>query len=437
MWTLDEALKLTSLSSDRVRLDELRRIYPQDRADQQTLLDLFQSARAEALALERAGDAGSANEAWKRSRAVEGRLEADRERFHEVGGAEDAIRDRFSAMMAEGRAEGVGKATASSGELVAIPAKAWSRARIDWERSALSYGRSPNRVDLVAVRVRPWLHGPDVPTLLSGRSLPEAFKRFVLGDPEFVSIVERARDCALGGYPCHCGTVLDGQFTDKDPLWPAALGEYDLLVEWMDAFGGQFAHLSPVARCGKLDKLADGSSENRHTFMVIRKAEEVVLDRMKRFLAPLRSGEIVARGEEDAYRGQSIIPAEYWSRSTVRIDFMKDEMWSFKPGAPPPTEAKWTGLVLSRREAPRVSSEVREAEQRNKGGRPPKHAWPEAYDRLAIELGKVGHPGTGAALARMMADRFNDMGVDPPAHEDIIGWLKKEKAALWAFVTRG
>lgn len=405
-----------------------------------------------------------------------------------------AIQDAFLKMMAAGRAEGLGTAEESPGELVAIPARDWPAARIDWDHSAGSFGSFDKRyrheyrralaahydalskvpegaeeeiarleaglrstlraiaargdgkpVRMVSVRVRPWLHHSDVPGLVAGLPLSGAFRRFVLGDPEFAAIVDRASKCFPGQYSCMCSDVLDGGFAFNQRLWPADLTDYDLAVEWMDALPGRFARLPPAERRGALDWLARESAEDRAAFAIVRAAEAVVRDRMNRLLDPLRSGAIVATGRMAGRVERAEISPAIWARPSTRVDFVEGDLFrdldspSERGKRPPALE--WTEVMLSLPLAekappalplPPAPPEALEEAPRPKGGRPPKHDWNSAFARLMDKLLGGAEPESGDALAGLMFLCFQEMKArNPPDTEQISRWLRTTHDRLW------
>jgi hypothetical protein len=51
-----------------------------------------------------------------------------------------------------------------------------------------------------------------------------------------------------------------------------------------------------------------------------------------------------------------------------------------------------------------------------------------------IKVGLNGHPETGADLARMMQDCFQEMGEEAPTEEYAEKWLRTNMPMVWEFV---
>jgi hypothetical protein len=224
----------------------------------------------------------------------------------------------------------------SSGELVAtgrFDAPTAQAILIDpKEFSALGGSGSPStnlvrvsgaEVQVFDVRVFPVLRAPDAPNYLNGLSLSEAFRRYVINDPEVVALAKRL----LKTDARHSTVFLEGQAPGYfvDFHWPLESTASAVAYRFVD---------SPVVFMD--DPIPTPSAS-------IAAVSEALADRMAGLRGLLASGRIVAVGAFAQTGIEVPIGRFQWRRSGMSIDVSNGDLCE---GHDYRAVAKWTGLGL-------------------------------------------------------------------------------------------
>jgi hypothetical protein len=174
------------------------------------------------------------------------------------------------------------------------------------------------------VQVYPALLAPCRTDLVAGRSLSDAFRKYVLEDPEFTALAEHA----ARQNPEARSIVKEGQAggADNDWRWPVELSRFSSLT---DVINGRRSFWDKQA-------MADES---------YRDAYEVLWDRYKHLLSLFKSGDILAKGTHVGTGNVVGIDVVQWSRRGLWVDvrngdLLEEENQKFV--------LKWTGLTLEK-----------------------------------------------------------------------------------------
>ena len=214
------------------------------------------------------------------------------------------------------------------GELSAAPqliaAEIWpALTNIGWEASAVGENRRGGAVFL-AVQVYPALLAPCRTDLVAGRSLSDAFRKYVLEDPEFTALAEHA----ARQNPEARSIVKEGQAggADNDWRWPVELSRFSSLT---DVINGRRSFWDKQA-------MADES---------YRDAYEVLWDRYKHLLNLLKSGDVLVKGTHAGTGHVVGIDVAQWSRRGLWLDVRSGDLLEEENQK---LVLKWTGLALEK-----------------------------------------------------------------------------------------
>jgi hypothetical protein len=202
---------------------------------------------------------------------------------------------------------------------------------LDWSRSpssTLNQAAGPE-VEIFNVRVFPVLHAPNAGAYLDGLSLTDAFRRYVIDDPEVVVLAKRF----LKTDARHSAVFLEGQAPGffVDFHWS--------LDSTASAIAYQFVAL-PIITSG--DLLPRPSVE-------LTAVSEVLADRIQRLRDILADGRIVAFGTFAQTGVEGPIGHLQWIRSGISIHARNGD---FCEGPDHRAVARWTGLSLRLPTAP-------------------------------------------------------------------------------------
>jgi hypothetical protein len=184
-------------------------------------------------------------------------------------------------------------------------------------------GIAGSDVQIFNVRVFPVLHAPNAPAKLNGQSLREVFRRYVIRDPEVVSLAKRV----LKDGDRHSAVFRDGQAPGPsgDFHWPlqttASLIEYrfdDSHLIYLDA---------PLPTASK----------------AISAVSKVLADRIGALRRLLASGQVVAFGTFAQTGIEGPIGRFQWTRSEISIDVESGDLCHGEDYRAVP---KWTGVDL-------------------------------------------------------------------------------------------
>ena len=149
-----------------------------------------------------------------------GELLADVDRRRPFGGEPLflALDDAGGHDQAVGRLAAWGRSGSALAGLSPIPPSAWSHLRITNYRRSIVTELTTAKTMVLDVRIYPVLEAPNAADLLSGMTIAEAFSGFVLGDPQWTALSERA--VAAGE-----GLIEPGhQWLLYAALWPVTCG---------------------------------------------------------------------------------------------------------------------------------------------------------------------------------------------------------------------
>lgn len=229
--------------------------------------------------------------------------------------------------------------------------------------------------------------------LLAGLTLGEAFRNFILDDPEVIAHGKSA----IEAEPLCRSVFEDAWFGGSSgKTWPAKYEKWDFAYRW----------------CSVGVIIVDGPQEPPPP-EAVQAAAEVLRNRYAELIGVFRNGKVIASGMSVNGSMVSSIPRALWSDEDVFIDFANS------------TVSGWKGVELS---AP--LNDIPEP-QKNKGGAPPKYLWKPVFSRVALRLGKKGMPETGSELADWMLEAFDEEGDEAPEKDYVKTWLKINHPLLW------
>jgi len=196
---------------------------------------------------------------------------------------------------------------------------------LDWSGPPSSTLNGPARsgVEVINVRVFPVLRAPNAANYLNGLSLTEAFRRYVIGDPEVVALAKRV----LKTDPGESAVFLEGQ----------APGPFVDFHWSLDATSSAIAFrfvASPLVIIG--DPLPTPSE-------AISAVSEVLADRIGALRDVLAGGKVVAFGTAMQTGIEGPIGPLQWIRSGISIDVSRGDLCDGQDHRAVP---KWTGLSL-------------------------------------------------------------------------------------------
>jgi len=206
------------------------------------------------------------------------------------------------------------------------------------EFSALGWSGSPStnlvrvsgtEVQVFDVRVFPVLRAPNAPRYLNGLSLTEAFRRYVINDPEVVALGRRL----LKNDARHSAVFLEGQVPGffVEFHWPLDTTASAIAFRFID---------SPLMMLGK--PLPTPSA-------AISAVSQVLADRIAGLKDILVCGQIVAFGAFAQTGIEGPIGRLQWIRSGISMDVSNGDLCEGEDYRAVP---KWTGLSLRLPEAP-------------------------------------------------------------------------------------
>ena len=206
--------------------------------------------------------------------------------------------------------------------------------------SAVGEGRRGGMVFL-AVRVFPALLAPGRAELLAGFTLSEAFKKFVIDDPEVSALGKRALQVAprfervLVQGCCH----VDG--TDE---WP-------MVFDGTDVIG--IVHPDPEKR-SVIGYLRDPDPEP------VVDAAEALTSRYSSFLEVMRRGEVEAEGLPVVSGHSARILRSIWSHGDFYFNSQSGDVFEVNPACQNPPEdwllKRWVAVMLRRTDQPGINT---------------------------------------------------------------------------------
>jgi hypothetical protein len=195
-----------------------------------------------------------------------------------------------------------------------IPASAWDALRIKRFKSSLLSERNKNRIEIFDVRTFPTLESEAALQCLQGKTIVEAFERFVFGSPDIIQ--KQRRSVASGGRPLALGT----EHRLFQAIWPVRVESW-------------FAS-APADLCADEHERARSAG-----------ADGLLSRRFGRLIDYLVRGEIVAEGLS-ASRGLCRIPREEWYGAGRLLDLAGGSLLESAPNNSKPYRILFSGLRL-------------------------------------------------------------------------------------------
>ena len=264
------------------------------------------------------------------------RLQADQQhgRLQDAADvAERAVVEKFYELLVEERLVTIGSFKTPSAAPSIIRPQAWKFIRVRKWDTSVAQERTPDKCLWYDVQVFPALLAPNAVDLLAGSSLRDAFQRFVLDDPEVVSL----RAPALKVAPHFSRLFMDGSHSVHCTAeeWPLHLAGRDLVgVVHPDR-----AKCSPFGYAGRPDP------------MVAVAAVDALLQRWTSLLDLLRRGDLVAEGLPSVARYPPIIPASVWSHDDFSLGVRTGNVFEFNPNSHDRYDRlikRWSAVMLRR-----------------------------------------------------------------------------------------
>lgn len=245
------------------------------------------------------------------------------------GEIEDKIFISFQEIMARGELVAYGgRSTDQSLEL--IDRALWMQhLEIDWKTSTVGE-RGLKALAFQDVIVFPRLLSPDNAKLLDGRSLSEAFKELVLGDPEVAAMGRRAIELS----PDYARVFRDGRRTKYGVVeWPVACDRWVLTGA---------VHPDPE----KQSAFDGPDADPLEVFM----AAEALEHRYRRLMELLGIGELEAVGVSANSGSIEMLPRSIWSHEDFWIDVDGNVLQETEQTSR--AQRRWVGVLLRRTHAP-------------------------------------------------------------------------------------
>jgi len=198
---------------------------------------------------------------------------------------------------------------------------------LDWHGSPSTslVGVAGSDVQVFNVRVFPILRAPNAAAYLNGLSLTEAFRRYVIEDPEVSALAK----CVLKTGARHSSVFLEGQAPGPfvDFHWPLDTTASAIAFRFVD---------SPLGIIG-------------NPSAAILAVSEVLADRIAALRDMLACGKVVAFGTFVLSGIEGPIGRLQWIRSGISVDASKGDLCEGEDHRAVP---KWTGLSLRLPDAP-------------------------------------------------------------------------------------
>ncbi len=263
----------------------------------------------------------------------------------ELAAADAQLRTSFRAHLTAGTLIAFGRPGSVAAERQVIPSDIWpALTNVDLDSSYAGDGRRDG-VAYHAVQVFPALLAPsrqEVVAKLSGMTLSEAFRTYVLGDPQVKALAK----LAIAAAPEYRRTYDEGRCHPHGmEQWPMRTG-------------------SPIAGMDLFDDPEWAELLSLPQPPVVVRACKALKERFDALFGSLRSGELIARGVSASDGKEAPIIRSVWSHDDFFFDARKGDMWQRMPRSDNKwgVEPRWHGVMLEQ------SSEF--------------HVKPIAHDRL-------------------------------------------------------
>jgi hypothetical protein len=204
-----------------------------------------------------------------------------------------------------------------------IERAAWSRLRLVDLQHSIVQECGERAVTIHNVRIFPLVHFDESIAEVTGCSLAEAFRRFVLEDPEVVSSQKRIPE-----WKRYEEVFVEGQMPGPvvSFLWPVEVTGDDLAYDFVRSI------------------FIDLYSDLPKPSATIRHVAEVIVDRWQRLRQRLIAGEILARGTFARTGMVQYLDPLQWARQGLSVDVKSGDLIEFEDRKP---IVRWSGLSLS------------------------------------------------------------------------------------------
>ena len=244
----------------------------------------------------------------------------------------DAIQvatDALCRSLASGKLIAYGNLADSHSEPSSIPAELWPATEIKWV--TLELYNEQLGATFRGVRVFPLLLAPDRAQHLDGKTLAEAFKKYVLEDPEVWALSRGAISEApkYGAIYHHARCHPFGE-----AVWPIKVGG------WLAGIASPEDRASPIG-CLLVD---DEPQE-------VVDAADALRERFDALFGMLRRGELIGRGLTVSDGIEREIPRSIWSHEDFYADLALGDIVQFNKDAKEKADSyirRWMGVMLAR-----------------------------------------------------------------------------------------
>ena len=240
-----------------------------------------------------------------------------------------AATDALFGSLAAGKLIAYGNLADSYSEPSSIPAELWLATETKW--STLELSSEHLEATFSGVRVFPLLLAPDRAQHLDGKTLAEAFKNYVLEDPEVWALSRGAisKTPEYGAVYHHARCHPFGE-----AVWPIKVGG------WLAGIA------SPEDRASPIGFLLVDDDPNE-----VVDAADALRERFDALFGMLRRGELIGRGLTVSDGIEREIPRSIWSHEDFYADFALGDIVQFNKDAKEKADSyirSWMGVMLAR-----------------------------------------------------------------------------------------
>lgn len=214
-----------------------------------------------------------------------------------------------------------------------IPRNLWQTGKIEWAASKL-HSDLPDAT-FSCVTVLPLLLAPDGASFLNGKTLAEAFKQYVLEDPE-VLVLSKAAISEAPEYEAVYHRARCHPYGEA--VWPIKVGG------WLAGIASPQDRTSPIGRL-----LVDGDPQE------VIDAADALRARFDALFGMLRGGELTGQGLTVSDGIEREIPKSVWSHEDFSADLALGDIVQFNKDAREKADfyiRRWMGVMLSKPSAP-------------------------------------------------------------------------------------
>jgi hypothetical protein len=226
-----------------------------------------------------------------------------------------------------GRLVALGRCGNPDGQVKPVEPSAWDYLKFESLRQSVVSEGPPAQMLIFDVQLYVALDAPDAVGYLAGKTMVEALREFVFGDPQALTLRERAK--AKAGRPMEPG-FRRGLLSTFWPLYCGGPTWERFLFFWENT-------RDPVAR--RLE----------------HQANIVLGRRFAKLVEHLSAGHLVAEGIDRSGRSAVAIPRSLWVHERMHIDVVNGDLVELLPDAESPKDewsTMFTGLVLRKADVP-------------------------------------------------------------------------------------